>query len=125
MGYRTTSRILVVGTKKRLPDAIDLLYSLENVHVIDYQGGEEGFSLGAPLPEASDASHKLLKLRSAEKDLAVNVENIIATIPESKVRSELEDAIAKIDEEVLQAVESRNAKQARLTEAEGLAQLEP
>ncbi len=120
------SRILVVGTKKRLPDAIDLLYSLENVHVIDYQGGEEGFSLGAPLPEASDASHKLLKLRSAEKDLAVNVENIIATIPESKVRSELEDAIAKIDEEVLQAVESRNAKQARLTEAESrLAQLEP
>ena len=120
------SKILVVGTKKRLPDAIDLLYGLENVHVIDFQGGEEGFTLGAPLPEASKASHKLLKLRSAEKELAVDAEAYEGRIAESKVKSELDEGIARMEEEVRLATEVRNAKQVRLSEAEArLAQLEP
>ncbi len=120
------SRILVVGTKKRLPDAIDLLYGLENVHVIDFQGGEEGFTLGAPLPEASKASHKLLKLRSAEKELAINADAYEGTVAESKIKSELDENIARMEEEVMLATEVRNAKQVRLSEAEArLAQLEP
>ena len=67
------SKILVVGTKDQLPATIDLLYSLENVHVIDFPSdGEEGFTLGSPLSAASDASLKLLKLRSMEKDLEID-----------------------------------------------------
>ena len=120
------SRILVIGTKKRLPDAIDLLYSLENVHVIDFKTGEKGFTLGAPLPEASDASRKLLKLRSAEKDLEIDAENYTGTTTVSKVRSGLDASIAKLDSEIMVAVESKNAKQVRLSEAQSrLAQLEP
>ncbi len=120
------SRILVVGTKKRLPDAIDLLYGLENVHVIDFQGGEEGITLGAPLPEASKASHKLLKLRAAEKDLAIDAEAYEGRIAESKVKSDLDEGIARMEEEVKLATEIRNAKQVRLSEAQArLAQLEP
>lgn len=120
------SRILVVGTKKRLPDAIDLLYGLENVHIIDFQGGEEGLTLGAPLPEASKASHRLLKLRSAEKELAVDAGMYEGAIAESKVRSGLDENIARMEEEVKLATEVRNAKQVRMSEAEArLAQLEP
>jgi V/A-type H+-transporting ATPase subunit I len=120
------SRILVIGTRKRLPDAIDLLYGLENVHVIDFETGEEGFTLGAPLPEASDASRKLLKLRSAEKDLEIDADSYSGAVPVSQVRSELDVSIAKLDDEVMVALESRNAKQLRLSEAQSrLAQLEP
>ncbi|NLI74550.1 MAG: V-type ATP synthase subunit I [Euryarchaeota archaeon] len=120
------SRILVIGAKKRLPDTIDLLYNLENVHVIDYQGDEEGFTLGAPLPEASEASRKLLKLRSAERYLEISSDSFEGKISESKIKSDLDDNIARIEEEVDLAIETKNAKQAKLSEAENrLSQLEP
>lgn len=120
------SRILVVGTKRRLPDTIDLLYSLENVHVVDFPADEEGFSLGAPLPAASDASHKLLKLRSMEKDLDIDEAKHPERVPVSTVRSGLDATIAELEGEVAVVVESRHAKQAKLAEAESrLAQLEP
>jgi len=120
------SKILVVGTKRRLPDTIDLLYSLENVHVIDFTAGQDDFSLGAPLPEASDASHKLLKLRSAEKDLDVVDDDSLDKVPVSQIRGGLDVSIAELETEVMSAVSSKNAKQVRLNELENrLAQLEP
>lgn len=43
------SKILVIGTRDRLPGTIDLLYSLENIHVVDFSE-EEGFTLVRPWP---------------------------------------------------------------------------
>jgi len=109
-----------------LPDTIDLLYSLENVHVVDFPSGEEGFSLGAPLPAASGASEKLLKLRSAEKDLNIDEAKYTDRLPVSKVQADLDATIAGLESEVMTAVESRHAKETRLAEAENrLAQLAP
>lgn len=120
------SRILVVGTKDRLPASIELLYKLENVHVIDFSPDEEGFTLGSPLPTASDASHKLLKLRAMEKDLEVDEDKYKARIPVSKVRSELDRSIEQIEADMAGAVSSKLSKQARLTEAQTRKQmLEP
>ncbi len=113
------SRILVVGTKDRLPATIDLLYSLEDIHVVDFSPEEEGFTLGSPLPAASDASHKLLKLRSVEKDLEVDEAKYKEKIPVKKVESTLATSIADIESEIMGVVSSKNAKQARLSEVEG------
>ena len=121
------SRILVVGTKDKLPAAIELLYSLENVHVVDFSPDEEGFTLGSPLAAASDASHKLLKLRSMEKDLEVDPRaKFKEKFPESKIAPQLDASINEIETEMQGTVSSKSAKQARKAEAESKKQvLEP
>lgn len=111
------SRILVVGTKDRLPATIELLYTLENVHLVDFSP-EEGFSIGAPLPEASEASSKLLKLRSVQKDLEVEETKEAEAIAVSKIKGTLSEAINDIEMEIRAVVESKNAKQIRLSEAD-------
>jgi len=120
------SKILVVGTKDRLPASIELLYGLEDVHVVDFSPDEEGFSLGAPLPAASDASHKLLKLRSMEKDLEVDETKYKEKVPVSKIVPMLDSSIEEIETEMQGTIASKAARQARLSEAQSKkALLEP
>ena len=64
-------RILIVGSKDRLKDTTEVLYSLSLVHPIDYLEGDEGLSIGTPFAEASEVSSRLLKLRAIEKDLDI------------------------------------------------------
>ena len=113
------SRILVVGTKDRLPAAIELLYSLENVHIVDFSPEEEGFTLGSPLHAASDASQQLLKLRSMEKDLEINTAaKPKQRMPVSKIAPNLAASIDQIEAEMVGTVNSKSAKQTRVVEAE-------
>jgi V/A-type H+/Na+-transporting ATPase subunit I len=120
------SRILIVGTKDRLPSTIELLYNLENVHMVDFSPDEEGFTLGSPLPEASNASHQLLKLRSMEKDLEVEEEKFTELVPVSKIVSDLDVSVEEIEADIRGTISSKNAKQIRLAEAESkIAMLEP
>jgi V/A-type H+-transporting ATPase subunit I len=120
------SRILVVGTKDRLKATIELLYTLENVHVVDFPADSEGFTLGAPLPEASDASHKLLKLRSVEKDLDVDTRRVKAKISVKEIEGNLDSSIAEIESDMAGVIESKNAKQILLSETENrIKELEP
>lgn len=111
------SKILVIGTRDRLPGTIDLLYSLENIHVVDFSE-EEGFTLGTPLPSASDASHKLLKLRSIGKDLELDEHGHHERMSVKQVEETLDKTLSDIESEIAMVVESKNAKQTRLTEAE-------
>jgi V/A-type H+-transporting ATPase subunit I len=120
------SKILVVGTKDRLPASIELLYGLENVHVVDFSPDEEGFTLGSPLPAASDASHKLLKLRSMEKDLEVDETKFKEKVPVSKIVPTIDSSIEEIETEMQGTIASKAAKQTRLSEAQSKkALLEP
>lgn len=120
------SRILVVGTKDRLPASIELLYGLENVHVVDFSPDEEGFTLGSPLPAASDASRILLKLRSMEKDLEVDEAKFKEKVPISKIAPALDATIGQIEAEMQGTIASKSAKQARLSEAQSkLSLLQP
>ncbi len=120
------SKILVVGTKDRLPASIELLYGLENVHVVDFSPDEEGFTLGSPLPAASDASHKLLKLRSMEKDLEVDETKFKEKVPVSKIVPTIDSSIEQIEAEMQGTIASKAAKQARLNEVQSRkALLEP
>lgn len=111
------SKILVIGTRDRLPGTIDLLYSLENIHVVDFSE-EEGFTLGTPLPSASDASHKLLKLRSIGKDLELDEHGHHERMSVKQLEETLDKTLSEIESEIAMVVESKNAKQTRLTEAE-------
>ena len=40
------SRIVIVGTKSRMEDAINAFYSEKSIHVIDHTTGDDGLSIG-------------------------------------------------------------------------------
>lgn len=103
------SRIVIVGNKSRLDEAINALYKLDAVHLIDHTvGADEGFSIGAPRPYSSKASERLLALRAAEKELKIDpameeieplsVEDIDAQISSNGVENVQSEVMAAIDE---------------------------
>ncbi|MCU0861370.1 MAG: hypothetical protein MUE65_03525, partial [Methanomassiliicoccales archaeon] len=102
------TKVLIVGSKDRMKDTIDVLYSVESVHPIDFSSEEEGFSLGAPLPVASESSAKLLKLRSLEKDMEVDSSQVFGTVEVSKIRKDLDSAIATLTGEISEAAAQKN-----------------
>ena len=122
------TRILVVGSKESLPETIDILYGLETVHLVDFSADEPGFTLGSPLPIASDASQKLLKLRSMERDLEIKeIKGMeIEVIPIGKINSDVDETIHGLEAEIVGVVETKGNSQARMHEIEQKKkQLEP
>lgn len=57
-------RILIVGPQESLDQTVDVLYSLETLHILDFLEEDETFKLGKPSEKASSASDSLIKLRS-------------------------------------------------------------
>lgn len=111
------SRILIVGSKDRLKDTTEALYSLALVHPIDFSE-EEGLALGSPFPSASDDSQKLLTLRALEKDLEIEEANLSAKVPVGEVESKLTSTIDDLNVEVAGVVETKNQTQQRLAALE-------
>ncbi len=120
------TKILIVGSKTRIKETIDVLYSLEALQPIEFSSEEEGFTLGSPLPVASEASQRLLKLRSAEKELEVVDKPVAEKMSLSKIEDEIDDVLITLDVEITGAVESKNSIQNRIHELEANKQiLEP
>jgi V/A-type H+-transporting ATPase subunit I len=112
------TKILIVGSKDRFKETIDELYRLEAIHPIDFSSEEAGFNLGSPLPVASEASQKLLKLRAVEKDLEVVAKPLKDKVETSRIDKEIDDAIISLEAEISSAVETRNQIQGRMHEQE-------
>jgi V/A-type H+-transporting ATPase subunit I len=110
------TKILIVGSKTRIKETIDILYSLESLQLIDFSSEEEGFALGAPLPVASEASQRLLKLRSAEKELEVVHKTLSEKIPLSKIEDEIDDVLIILEAEITGSVEAKTGIQSRIHE---------
>ncbi|MCQ5375044.1 MAG: V-type ATP synthase subunit I [Methanomassiliicoccales archaeon] len=111
-------RVLVVGSKDLLERTVDLLYELECVHLIDFPADEEGFTLGSPLPAASDASQKLLRLRAMQKDLGIEEMKGIEPIRIDVLTRELDQMIESLHQEISDVVESKKKIELRLSELE-------
>jgi V/A-type H+-transporting ATPase subunit I len=112
------TKVLVLGSKAHLKDTIDVLYSMEAVQPIDFSADEEGFTLGSPLPAASEVSQKLLKLRAAEKDLEIEGKTVKEKVLVSRIYAELDQAIGAIETDLAKAVEVKNNLQGRVHELE-------
>ncbi|MDD1769873.1 MAG: V-type ATP synthase subunit I [Methanomassiliicoccales archaeon] len=113
------TKILIVGSKDKLKETIDELYRLEEVHPIDFSAEEEGFTLGTPLPDASETSQRLLKLRAVSKDLAVEDRLIKQKIETEQIHKEIDDALVMLEAEIRGAVETRDQIQIRKHDLEG------
>jgi len=112
------TRVLIVGSRGALKDTIEVLYQLEAAHLIDFSAEEEGFSLGAPLPESSEASQKLLKLRSLEKDMGLDDQEITGQMAPEDVEKDLAATIVGLEAEITGATESKNRISLRINELE-------
>ena len=122
------TRILVVGSKDSLQETIETLYGLEAVHLVDFSADEHGFSLGSPLPAASEASQKLLKLRSMERDLEIKEVKgkEIEVVSVEKITTEVDGLISGLEAQIFGIVETKANAQARMHEIEARKkQLEP
>ena len=112
------SRIVIVGTKTHLDEAIDALYEVGRVHLIDQTvDADEGFSLGTPRPYSPKASERLLKVRAMEKELGITKKMKTEPVPEAEIKSQISsDSVELVEKEVVSVIDKRNDLNQRITE---------
>ena len=111
------SRIVIVGTKSRMEEAIEAFYSLKVLHVIDHTAGVDGMSIGVPLSTNQKASERLLKVRAMEKELGVGKDTETARVPVGEIRSQISSgSVESIEAEVLRVLDVKNDLSQRITE---------
>ena len=112
------SRIVIVGTKSHMDEAIDALYSVKAIHLIDHTvDADEGFSLGTPRPYSPKASERLLKVRAMEKELGITKHVKAEAVPEDEIKSQISsDSVELVEKEVLSVLDKRNDLNQRITE---------
>ncbi|MGB0622879.1 MAG: V-type ATP synthase subunit I [Candidatus Thalassarchaeaceae archaeon] len=103
-------RLLAAGTKDKIDDVIDALASLNALHIIEYDGSDEGFNLGVPKEESEIVGKRLNKLRSAAS--IVDFSGPKNPVSADKVRSDLDGSLSKAVDELLE-------KSTRLDSVEG------
>ncbi len=103
-------RLLAAGTKDKIDDVIDALASLNALHIIEYDGSDEGFNLGVPKEESEIIGKRLNKLRSAAS--IVDFSGPKNPVSADKVRSDLDGSLSKAVDELLE-------KSTRLDSVEG------
>lgn len=112
------SRIVIVGTKTHLDEAIDALYEVGSIHLIDQTvDADEGFSLGTPRPYSPKASERLLKVRAMEKELGIGKTMKTEAVPEDEIKSQISsDSVELVEKEITSVIDKRNDLNQRITE---------
>ncbi|MEE8232611.1 MAG: V-type ATPase 116kDa subunit family protein, partial [Thermoplasmata archaeon] len=103
------ARVLIAGPRDLLSPTIEILYDIKALHVVGHLGEDDTFAIGKPLPQASEVSESLVKLRSIASILEIeaarspagleagpDAEQRILTL-EVNIREE-EDSRKRIDE---------------------------
>ncbi|KAF5410611.1 MAG: V/A-type H+-transporting ATPase subunit I [Candidatus Methanocomedens sp.] len=92
---KKVSRALVLGNKKLIDQAVETLHDLSCVHIEDFTEETDFLSIGKPADVASDASNKLIKLRSLSNFLKVKPKYSDNLLNEESLLNEFD---AKLDE---------------------------
>ncbi len=107
-------RILVVGPKGHMEDAIEILHSLEVIHIMDFQEPDDNFSLGSPTSKANEISENLVKLRSISNTLQIEEE--IAESKEDLAKEDITNKILTLELNINEEAESKKEVEEVLTE---------
>jgi V/A-type H+-transporting ATPase subunit I len=120
------TRAVVVGSIESLDKTIDCLYELGILHLIDFTKQDEEFKLGQPLPKASDASQKLLRLRSMIRTLEIEAHRPGKKLDAKDLKQRLEQALVTLDLNTSSKAEDRQRIQSLIREREAeIRALEP
>jgi V/A-type H+-transporting ATPase subunit I len=116
------SRIVIAGNKSRLNEAVEALYELKLLHLIDHTvGSDDGYTIGGPLPYVKKASERLLSLRAMEKELDINAEKEAdGQMSVAEVRSKISsDRVESMGGEVFGVLDRRNAVVQKMADVAG------
>ena len=94
-------RFVAAGTKDNLSGAIGALAKLNALHILDYDGSEDGFSLGTPEPSSEEIGRALVKARSAAS--IIDFSGPESAVPTGPVRDSLSKELPNKIDELLQA----------------------
>ena len=94
-------RFVAAGTKDNLSDAIGALAKLNALHILDYDGSEDGFSLGTPEPSSEEVGRALVKARSAAS--IIDFSGPESAVPTGPVRDSLSKELPNKIDDLLQA----------------------
>ncbi len=112
------TRAVVVGSIESLDVTIECLYELGILHLIDFTEQDEDFAIGTPLENASDASQKLLKLRSMIRSLSIDAHKPSGRTPVDEIRRSLDQALVTLDLNTSKKAEARQRIQSLIREKE-------
>lgn len=112
------SRIVIVGAKAHIDEAIEALYTVKAVHLIDHTvDADEGFTIGTSRPYAPKVAERLLKVRAMEKELGIGKTTKALPLTDAEIKSQISsDSVESIDVEVYSVIERRNDLNQRITE---------
>ncbi|MFL2975550.1 MAG: V-type ATP synthase subunit I [Candidatus Thalassarchaeaceae archaeon] len=120
-------RMVAAGNKEDLGRAVDILARLEALHIIDYDGSEDGFSLGSPEEGSEVVGRELVKARAAAS--VVEASGPTRPVPSGPVRDSLGgDLPSKIDQVLLDSSridDLENEISSLMEEEEALSQISP
>ena len=120
-------RMVAAGNKADLGRAVDILARLEALHIIDYDGSEDGFSLGSPEEGSEVVGRELVKARAAAS--VVEASGPTRPVPSGPVRDSLGgDLPSKIDQVLLDSSridDLENEISSLMEEEEALSQISP
>jgi V/A-type H+-transporting ATPase subunit I len=120
------TRTVIVGSMDGLGKTVECLYELGVLHLIDYTTPDEDFKLGPPLPGASAASQKLLKLRSMIRALELEGYRPDRKLATNEIENKLEQAMVTLDLNTTSKVEAKQKIVSLIREKEGeIRALEP
>jgi len=112
------SRVVIVGTKSRMEEAIEAFYDVKALHLIEHITGTDGFSIGSPLSKNSKASERLLKVRAMEKELGITKRTESAKVTVNEVDEKISsDGVENVEAEILKVLDTRNDLNQRINEA--------
>jgi len=111
------SRIVIVGTRSHMEDAVEAFYRVRALHLIDHTTGADGLSIGTTVPTNAKASERLLKVRAMEKELGINKHTETSKVPVDEIKSQIKsDSVENIENEVMKVLDRRNDLSQRITE---------
>ena len=95
------SRVLIVWSKDVLEKTINTLYDLKIIHIIDYQGQEEGFEMGKPSKRSSIFSEYVLSLRALKDVLSLSGESADHEIKDFEFSKDFKSQLEKLENNVM------------------------
>ena len=117
------SRVTLSGLRAQLPQLSRALARLRLVHLVEYQGDDDGFATGAPLGYGAAVSEQLVRVRSLLKLLDVQGAPPAAPRPTGQVEAELEAQLDDVEREALELRERLRVASRRLGEGRGRLEL--
>jgi V/A-type H+-transporting ATPase subunit I len=105
---KKVSKAVIIGNKKLLHPTVDILHTIQCIHVEDFNEEDSFLTIGKPGEAASEASNKLVRLRSLKNFLGVESTPSDKLQNEDAILNELDAKLEKLDSIVNELLYRKN-----------------